>query len=93
VLLATILAAHTFPAAIDKNADTDEVSHGKLLHGCANLGNTPNNLMPRNHWVRLGPPVTVHGVNVRVANALKVDVNANIFCADIAAKNRERAQG
>jgi hypothetical protein len=93
VLFAAILAAITYATAVDKNADTDEVSHLKLLDGCPDLGNTPNNLMPRNHWVRLGPPVTVHGVNVRVANALKVDVNANIFCADIAAKNRQRAQG
>ena len=92
VLLAVILARVTVAAAVDKHADSYKVAHFELLDGCANLGNSTDDLVARHNGERLGAPVTVHGVDVGVADALKLDIDANVFRADIAAEDGVRAK-
>jgi hypothetical protein len=92
VLLAVVLARNAFATAVDKNADADEVSDLEFLDGFAHLGNAPDYLVTRHYRVRLGAPVAIDSVDVGVANALELNIDANVVRLDVATKNGVRAK-
>jgi hypothetical protein len=92
VLLAAVFARGALTAAVDKDANTDEVTNLEFLDGCANFGDAPDNFVTRHNWVRLGAPVTIDSVDVGVADALELNIDAHILRADITAKNGVRAK-